>query len=173
VDTKERALALMCKRPSWNMADIAREIGVSRERVRQLIGYEFRQTQALRDKFKLALQQAQVLAYSSHSVPSWKERCTEYHAYRAAKARCTNPKHPLFPWYGARGIEFRFKCFTQFWRELGPRPDGMELDRIENNGHYDLGNVHWTTHKKNTNNRRQPIMRLGKKFDALLEQALA
>ena len=50
-------------------------------------------------------------------------------------------------------IEFRFESFDQWFAELGPRPEGMSVDRIDNNGHYEPGNVRWATHKQQCANR--------------------
>lgn len=79
----------------------------------------------------------------------------EYHIYRQAKGRCTNPKNPAWKNYGGRGIEFRFTSFSKFLECLGPRPDpNYTLDRIDNNGHYEPGNVRWATYKQQSANRR-------------------
>lgn len=78
----------------------------------------------------------------------------EYHAYHAAKSRCTNPKHPKWPHYGARGIEFRFTNFEQFLAEVGPKPKGYILDREDNEGHYEPGNLRWVTVSESLRNRR-------------------
>ena len=78
----------------------------------------------------------------------------EYKAYQMAKYRCTNPRCPSFKDYGGRGIEFRFTSFKQFFALLGPRPEGMSLDRIENDGHYEPGNVRWATPSQQQNNVR-------------------
>ena len=71
----------------------------------------------------------------------------EYHAYTDAQQRCLNPNNPGYPYYGGRGIEFRFNSFEEFFAELGTKasPD-LELDRIDNDGHYEVGNVRWTNH---------------------------
>ena len=76
-------------------------------------------------------------------------------AYRHAKSRCQNPKHKQWDDYGGRGIEFRFTCFGEFFLELGFRP-GPEysLDRKDNNGHYELGNVRWATKAEQNANQR-------------------
>jgi len=79
----------------------------------------------------------------------------EYRAYSGARQRCTNPKNPEWGRYGARGIEFRFTSFKQFLTEIGLRPQGMMLDRKNNDGHYELGNVHWVFPIKSAQNRRQ------------------
>jgi hypothetical protein len=82
------------------------------------------------------------------------KKSAEYRAYHHAKERCLNPNHPKYPDYGARGIEFRFTSFEQFLQHIGPRPQGLLLDRINNNGHYELGNVRWTDIVTSSVNRR-------------------
>lgn len=65
--------------------------------------------------------------------------------YHQAKRRCTNPSYPRYDRYGGRGIEFRFGSYEEFIAELGPRPEGMTLDRINPDGHYEPGNVRWAS----------------------------
>jgi hypothetical protein len=82
--------------------------------------------------------------------------CTpEYYACFDAKYRCTNPKDKYWKDYGGRGIEFRFTSFEEFFAELGTRPTpAHSLDRIDNNGHYEPGNVRWATKAEQNANRR-------------------
>jgi hypothetical protein len=78
----------------------------------------------------------------------------ELRSFFHAKARCQNPKDAKFPSYGGRGIEFRFSSFAQFYAEVGARPKGMSIERINNDGHYEVGNVKWATAKEQRANQR-------------------
>lgn len=80
----------------------------------------------------------------------------EYTAYQNAKARCTNPKCDKFSYYGGRGIKFLFTSFEQFFAELGLKPKGTTMDRINNNGNYEPGNVRWATKDQQNANKRAP-----------------
>jgi hypothetical protein len=81
-------------------------------------------------------------------------RMPEFEIYKQAKKRCQNQGHKDYRRYGGRGIQFRFHSFEEFYKELGLRPVGMTLDRIDNNGHYEVGNVQWATRKQQIDNRR-------------------
>jgi hypothetical protein len=97
----------------------------------------------------------------NHHAPRTRHKaCStpEYKALHQAKQRCENPNDPQFKNYGGRGIEFHFESFEQFFAEVGPRPDdGMSLDRIDNDGHYEPGNVRWATDSQQAKNRRARI----------------
>lgn len=80
---------------------------------------------------------------------------SEYGSYRAAKCRCQNPNDPAWKNYGGRGIEFRFKSFQEFYAHIGHRPEGLTLDRIDNDGHYEVDNVRWATWEQQSNNKRK------------------
>jgi hypothetical protein len=106
---------------------------------------------------------------NGHSIRGWNKgkthpptnvshgasRTPEYGAYRAAKYRCERPENKTFDDYGGRGIQFNFLCFEQFFAELGPKPSPEHsLDRINNDGHYEPGNVRWATKDEQLLNRR-------------------
>lgn len=81
---------------------------------------------------------------------------TEYAAYRSALQRCTDPNVRNWKDYGGRGIRFRFKSFDEFFTALGKKPSPkLSLDRINNDGHYESGNVRWATRREQVNNQRR------------------
>ena len=82
---------------------------------------------------------------------------TQVHqVYLTAKQRCTNPKSQRWDSHGARGIEFRFLSFEEFYEHIGKRPEGdYSLERIDNDGHYEKGNVKWATRSEQQKNKRR------------------
>ncbi len=84
-------------------------------------------------------------------------RCSpEYKVYIEAKRRCRNLSNDAYHNYGGRGIKFCFESFEEFLKEVGVRPDATySLDRINNDGHYEKGNLRWATRKEQANNQRK------------------
>jgi len=79
----------------------------------------------------------------------------EYRAYHNAKRRCTDTSHEHYAAYGGRGIQFRFESVKELLSEIGRKPDvAYSIERINNDGHYEKGNVRWATQQEQSRNRR-------------------
>lgn len=83
-----------------------------------------------------------------------------YLSWQRMKARCLNPNASDYRHYGGRGIMVceRWFKFENFFADLGERPAGLELDRIDTNGHYEPTNCRWVTKRQNARNRRSTVM---------------
>jgi hypothetical protein len=71
--------------------------------------------------------------------------------------RCTNPKQKAYKHYGGRGIKVckRWRDFRHFLTDMGLRPDGMTLDRRDNDKGYTPDNCRWATQVEQIANRRR------------------
>lgn len=94
-------------------------------------------------------------------VPPFKRVWTNSHplfrTYHNMKSRCYNRNSSTYPRYGGRGIRVCDRWLESreaFYQDMGERPPGMTLDRIDNDGNYEPSNCRWATHQQQTDNQR-------------------
>jgi len=81
----------------------------------------------------------------------------ERETWHGIRQRCYNPNNTSYKNYGGRGIKVCDQwrgSFKQFYADMGDCPDGMEIDRIDNDGNYEPGNCRWVFYRDNLRNRR-------------------
>lgn len=73
--------------------------------------------------------------------------------------RCNNPKSKAYKNYGGRGIKVKFLSFDDFYNyivnELKADPRGLSIDRIDNDGNYERGNIRFVNQAENNRNKRK------------------
>ncbi len=76
------------------------------------------------------------------------------------KARCLNKNHDSYKYYGSRGIKVcdRWLKFENFFEDMGVRPQGKSIDRIDNRKGYSLSNCKWSTKSEQMCNTRRNVV---------------
>lgn len=94
----------------------------------------------------------------THGATIGRGQTATYRTWVAMIARCENPARWQFKHYGGRGITVctRWReSFENFLADVGARPSGLSLDRIDNDRGYEPGNVRWATPREQTRNSRR------------------
>lgn len=94
----------------------------------------------------------------------WRERVTShnmcntpiYLVWSDMISRCENSNHHAYKNYGGRGIRVceRWHDFRNFFADMGEKPEGLTIERRNNEGNYNPGNCYWATWKEQQNNKR-------------------
>lgn len=99
------------------------------------------------------------------SISSTPGRLRAYRSWECMKKRCLDAKDANFKDYGARGImicQRWLDSFDNFFDDLGERPRGLSIGRIDNDGNYEPGNCRWETTDQQANNTRRTLKIRGK-----------
>lgn len=99
--------------------------------------------------------------YTGEQASSYKHGMSQtptYSTWSSMHSRCTDPGNASYARYGGRGIRVceRWADFATFYSDMGDRPDGMTLDRIDNDGNYEPSNCRWATKAEQESNKSNP-----------------
>lgn len=91
---------------------------------------------------------------------------SEYMIWISMRQRCNNPNCKAYPRYGGRGITVceRWDSFFNFLDDMGTRPPGMSIDRIDNDSGYRPDNCRWTDRITQNNNKTKSYSERRKAF---------
>lgn len=94
---------------------------------------------------------------NTRPIKHGKSRTATYRTWHGMRQRCNNPNRGNFKNYGGRGITVcdRWDKFENFLADMGERPDGKSIDRIDCNGNYETSNCRWATDHEQRINRRK------------------
>lgn len=83
-----------------------------------------------------------------------------YKSWQSMRVRVMNENNPLYRYYGGRGVKIdkRWDDFEAFLEDMGDRPLGKSLDRINVNGHYEKSNCRWADKITQANNKRNNVL---------------
>lgn len=144
--SREKVRRLRGQNPEMKAAEIARKLGLSKQRVGQILATEGLPTR--------------IFPVADKSAAGIRR---EYKCWWAMLDRCYNPDSPDYRYYGARGIDVcaRWRSsFKAFFEDMGPKPSELTIERVNNDRGYSPSNCIWAD--RSTQNRNQRRGKRGK-----------
>lgn len=159
--TQAVAREILALAPAMKQLDLARRFGVSVGTINAVLQGQRQVTQGMTVPGKVGQGENSVRhgnARHGHESPT-------YRSWQAMLARCRYPDRDKAKKHVGRGItvcERWNESFDVFLADMGVRPAGTTIDRIDNDGNYELGNCRWATPREQSRNRRNARLTLEK-----------